>query len=79
MKAILSAISVLALALVFGLSEPAPASHEPVKSDDVELLSEELSSEAGRYGWGKNGQSGKNGRGGGSGGPGRKGGAVRSG
>ena len=63
MKALLSAAGVFALALVFGLSEPAPASHEPVRSDDVELMSEEVSNDAERNGWGKNGQSRQFGRG----------------
>ena len=62
MKAILSAVSVLGLALVFGLSEPAPASHQPVTSDDVQMVSEEMSADIGPTA-GKNGNDGKNGRG----------------
>ena len=67
MKAILSAVSVLALSLVFGLSEPAPACHQSVTSDDVQMVWEEMSADIGPTA-GKNGNGGMNGRGLGRGG-----------
>ena len=42
MKALLSVVGVLGLAALFGLFEPASASHRPVTSDDVRLVSEEI-------------------------------------
>ena len=62
MRALLSVIGVLGLAVVFGMSEPAPASTQPVTSDDVRLVSEQMSSEIGPMA-GRNGNTGKNGRG----------------
>ena len=47
MRALLLAAGVLGLALVFHLSEPAPASTMPVTSDDVQLLSEQMPSHDG--------------------------------
>ena len=54
MRALLLAAGVLGLALVFHLSEPAPASTRPVTSDDVQLLSEQMPSQSGPNGAGKN-------------------------
>ena len=61
MRTLLLAVGVLGLAVVFGWSEPAPASAQPVTSDDVQLVSEQMSSHDGPQGLGKNGF--KNGRG----------------
>ena len=58
MKTLLSVVGVLGLAVVFGLSEPAPASTKPVTSDDVQLLSEQMPSQDGPQGYGKNGRFG---------------------
>ena len=55
MRALLLAVGVLGLVAVFGLSEPAPASAEPVTSDDLQLMSEQLSSPDGSQSNGKNG------------------------
>ena len=54
MKVLLSLVCVLGLAVVFGLSEPAPASTQPVTSDDVQLVSEQTLAENGPAA-GKNG------------------------
>ena len=43
MRAVLFTVGVLGLAAVFALSEPAPASAKPVISDDVRLVSEQMS------------------------------------
>ena len=56
MRALLLAVGVLGLVAVFGLSEPAPASAEPVTSDDVQLMSEQMSGDDGSQGYGKNGR-----------------------
>ena len=54
MKVLLSVFGVLGLAVVFGLFEPASASTQPVTSDDVQMVSEQMSSQAGPTGYGKN-------------------------
>ena len=46
MKAVLLALGVLGLAAVFGLCEPAPAAAKPVTSDDVRLVSEQMSEQS---------------------------------
>lgn len=61
MRVLMCAAGVLGMALLFGLCEGAPAA-ETVKSQDVRLLSEQVSLEGPR-GFGKNGNM--NGRGGG--------------
>ena len=61
MKSLLSLFGLLGLAVVFGMSEPAPASTQPVTSDDVRLVSEQTSIEIGQKA-GKNGNSGKRGK-----------------
>jgi hypothetical protein len=43
MKAVLLAAGVLGLAAIFGGFEPTPASGQPVTSDDVRLVSEQMS------------------------------------
>ena len=50
MRALLLAVGVLGLAVVFGWSEPVPASTKPVTSDDVQLVSEQMSSHDGQHG-----------------------------
>ncbi len=67
MKSLLSLFGLLGLAVVFGMSEPVPASTQPITSDDVRLVSEQTSSEIGQKA-GKNGNSGKKRTGGGIGG-----------
>jgi len=64
MKLLLCAAGVLGMALFCGLCERAPAAAETVSSQDVQLLSEQVSLD-GPHGFGKNGNSGMNGRGGG--------------
>ncbi len=60
MKSLLSLFGLLGLAVVFGMSEPVPASTQPITSDDVRLVSEQTSIEIGQKA-GKNGNTGKNG------------------
>ena len=68
MRALLSVVGVLGLAVVFGMFEPAPASSQPVTLDDVQLVSEQMSSEIGpRAGKNGNKQGIGSGRGGGRG------------
>ena len=45
MKALLSVVGVLGLAVVFSMSEPVPASPQPVTSGDVQLVSEQTLSD----------------------------------
>ncbi len=71
MRVLLFAAGVLGIALVFGQCERAPAAAEPVTSDDVQLLSEQVASLDGPQGFGKNGNGGMNGIGGGAKGAGR--------
>ena len=62
MRVLLLSVAVLALAVVFGMSERAPGSTQPVSSDDVGLVSEQTLSEHDPKA-GKNGNSDRNGRG----------------
>lgn len=64
MKLFMCGAGVLGMALLFGLCERAPAAAETVTSQDVQLLSEQVSLDGAR-GFGKNGNSGMNGRSGG--------------
>jgi hypothetical protein len=61
MRALLLSVGLLGLALLFAFAEPAPASTQRVTSDDVELASEQTSSDLGPTA-GKNGTSGVQGR-----------------
>jgi len=61
MKALLSVVGVLGLAVVFGLTEPVPASTQPVTLDDVRLVSEQVSNDDGPLG-AKNGKTRGRGR-----------------
>ena len=61
MKAIFSLIGVFGLAVAFGLAEPVPASSQRVTLDDVQLVSEQTSSNAGPQVAGR--YANKNGRG----------------
>jgi hypothetical protein len=63
MRALLLAVGVLGLALVFHLSEPAPASTQPVTSDDVQLLSEQMASHGVHGGANKSARKNLGGRG----------------
>jgi hypothetical protein len=47
MRALLLTVGLLGLALLFAFAEPAPASTQRVTSDDVELASEQMSSDRG--------------------------------
>ena len=67
MRVLLSVVCVTGLAVLFGLSDPDPAATDLVTSSDVQLVSEQMSSEYGPRVAGKNGNSGKNGKGGGGG------------
>jgi hypothetical protein len=69
MRVLLFAAGVLGIALVFGACERAPGAADPVTSQDVQLLSEQVASLDGPQGFGKNGN--KNGFGGGTRGYGR--------
>ncbi len=62
MRVLLFAAGVLGIALVFGQCEHAPAAAGPVTSQDVQLLSEQVSDLDGPYGFGKNQWAGRNGR-----------------
>jgi hypothetical protein len=42
MKVVLFTVGVLGLAVLFGLAEPMPASGQPVTTDDVRLVSEQM-------------------------------------
>jgi hypothetical protein len=46
MKAVLFAVGVLGLGALFAMSEPETASATPVSSDDVVLVSEEMSEQS---------------------------------
>jgi hypothetical protein len=59
MRALLLAIGVLALAAVFGLSEPAPAAGEPVAPDELQLVREQSSEPPSSHTAGKNGNGRK--------------------
>ena len=61
MRALLLSVTVLGLIVAFAQSEPAPASAQPVTTDDVRLVSEHMLSDNGRQA-GKNGNTGRNGK-----------------
>lgn len=46
MKAVLSVVCVLGLGAIFAMFEPTPASATPVTSDDVRLVSEQMSGQS---------------------------------